>query len=81
MDAEFEILSVPNANTFTISVAEIATPGTVTTSGSATAAFQINIGEDTAVRGTGWGAGAWGFSTWGTPRPTGVITEILESGR
>jgi hypothetical protein len=49
MDAEFEILSVPNANTFTISVAEIATPGTVTTSGSATAAFQINIGEDTAT--------------------------------
>jgi hypothetical protein len=75
MDAEFEILSVPNTNTFTISVAEIATPGTVTTSGSATAAFQINIGEDTAVRGTGWGAGSWSFSTWGTPRPTGVITE------
>ena len=75
MNAEFEILSTPTANTFTISVAEIATPGTVTTSGSATAAFQINIGQDTAVRGTGWGAASWGFSTWGTPRPTGVITE------
>jgi hypothetical protein len=44
----------------------IATPGAVTTSGSATgAAFQINIGADATVVGDGWGAAAWGFSTWG----------------
>ena len=23
----------------------------------------------------GWGAASWGFSTWGTARPTGVITQ------
>jgi hypothetical protein len=53
-------------NNFTIDVASIATPGVVTTSGSATsAAFQINIGADITTVGNGWGAGAWGFSTWG----------------
>jgi hypothetical protein len=58
-----------------LDVATIATPGVVTTSGSASgAAFQINIGTDATAIGNGWGAAAWGFSTWNTPRPTGVIT-------
>jgi len=75
MSQEFEIQNIVDANNFTIDVASIATPGVVTTSGSATsAAFQINIGADITTVGNGWGAGAWGFSTWNTPRPSGVIT-------
>jgi hypothetical protein len=75
MQQEFEIQNIVDSNNFTIDVATIATPGTVTTSGTAAgAAFQINIGSDTTIIGNGWGAGAWGFSTWNTPRPTGVIT-------
>jgi hypothetical protein len=75
MAQEFEIQNIVDANNFTIDVASIATPGVVTTSGSASgAAFQINIGSDVTTIGNGWGAGAWGFSTWNTPRPTGVIT-------
>jgi hypothetical protein len=75
MAQEFEIQNITDANNFTIDVASIATPGVVTTSGSASgAAFQINIGSDITTIGNGWGAGAWGFSTWNTPRPTGVIT-------
>ena len=75
MAQEFEIQEIKTANTFTIDVASIATPGAVTTSGSASgAAFQINIGSDITVAGNGWGAGPWNFSTWGTPRPSGVIT-------
>jgi hypothetical protein len=69
MSQEFEIQEIKSANTFTIDVASIATPGVVTTSGSATsAAFQINIGADITTVGNGWGAGAWGFSTWGTAK-------------
>ena len=65
MGQEFEIQEIKTANTFTIDVASIATPGAVTTSGSATsAAFQINVGTDITTVGNGWGAGAWGFSTW-----------------
>ena len=75
MQQEFEIQNNVDSNNFTIDVASIATPGAVTTSGSAAgAAFQINIGSDATTIGNGWGAGAWGFSTWNTPRPTGVIT-------
>jgi hypothetical protein len=75
MSQEFEIQTITDANNFKIDVASIATPGAVTTSGSASgAAFQINIGSDITTIGNGWGAGAWGFSTWNTPRPTGVIT-------
>ena len=75
MQQEFEIQNIVDSNNFTINVATIATPGAVTTSGTAAgAAFQINIGSDITTIGNGWGAGAWGFSTWNTPRPAGVIT-------
>ena len=75
MQQEFEIQNIVDSNNFTINVATIATPGVVTTSGTAAgAAFQINIGSDITTIGNGWGAGAWGFSTWNTPRPAGVIT-------
>ena len=74
MNAEFEILSTPSVNTFTIDVSEINTPD-FTGTATATGAFQINVGADVAVRGNGWGAGGWNLLTWGTPRPTGVITE------
>jgi len=75
MAQEFEIQTITDANNFKIDVATIGTPGIVTTSGTASgAAFQINIGSDITTIGNGWGAGAWGFSTWNTPRPAGVIT-------
>jgi len=34
--------------------------------GSIVGAYQVNIGLDTTVSGTGWGAGTWGRSTWGS---------------
>jgi len=75
MQQEFEVRDVPDQNTVSINVGSIATPGAVTTSGSAAgAAFQINIGADTTTIGNGWGAGTWDFSTWNTARPSGVIT-------
>ena len=74
MNSEFEILSTPSTNTFTIDVSGINTPD-FTGTATATGAFQINVGADVAVRGNGWGAGGWNLLTWGTPRPTGVITE------
>ena len=54
MAQEFEIQEIKTANTFTIDVAELGTPGTITTSGSASsAAFQINVGADTTQLGIG----------------------------
>ena len=34
--------------------------------GSIIGAYQVNIGLDTTVSGTGWGAGTWGRDTWGS---------------
>ena len=74
MSQEFEIQQITNANTFTINVADLGTPALSDTA-TGTGAFQINVGADTSQFGIGWGAASWGFSTWGTARPTGVITQ------
>ena len=34
--------------------------------GSIIGTYQVNIGLDTTVTGTGWGAGTWGRGTWGS---------------
>ena len=65
MQQEFEIQNIVDSNNFTIDVASIATPGAVTTSGTAAgAAFQINIGSDITTIGNGWGA----YRDWETDR-------------
>ena len=74
MSQEFEIQEITNANTFKINVAELGTP-TISDTATGTGAFQINVGADTSQFGIGWGAASWGFSTWGTARPTGVIIQ------
>ena len=74
MSQEFEIQEITNANTFKINVSDLGTPALNDTA-TGTGAFQINIGADTSKFGIGWGAASWGFSTWGTARPTGVITQ------
>ena len=69
MENEFEIVGITDNDNFKIDVADLSiTPGTSTTSGTATsAAFQINIGEDVSASGLGWGAGGWSLGTWGSP--------------
>ena len=73
LNQEYQIASVPTTNTFTI-VAKDTSGATVTANasdsgngGSSTvAAYQINTGLNTFVKGTGWGAGTWGSGTWGS---------------
>jgi hypothetical protein len=64
---EFEIQSITNVNEYTILVPNAAT-STVLAAGTATAAYQINIGSDVSYFGYGWGIGTWSAETWGTPR-------------
>lgn len=40
------------------------------------ASYQINTGLTVSVSGTGWGAGAWGRSTWGSGVTTTVVNEL-----
>ena len=73
-NAEFVVTSVVNSDNFDITVTTAAT-STVTGGGGTaiTAAFQINIGNDVATYGYGWGAGAWGRLTWGSGSVTPVV--------
>ena len=65
LNKEYEITYV-DANTYTITVAVTANSSDTGNGGTVTAAYQINVGLDTQVGGTGWGAGTWGRGTWGS---------------
>jgi len=66
MNAEYVIDSVTDDDTYTVTMSATAT-GTDATEGGASvvAAYQLSIGVDTAVVGTGWGADTWGAEAWG----------------
>jgi|TARA_R100000084_G_scaffold27906_1_gene10118 hypothetical protein len=67
LNKEHEITSVPSTTTFTIDTGGSASSGSTAGGGSSgTAAFQINVGLNTTVLGSGWGAGTWGRFTWGS---------------
>jgi hypothetical protein len=76
-NAEFEITSITDADNFKITLTTAAT-STATGGGTAiTAAFQINIGNDIAAIGYGWGAGAWSRLGWGS----GALTPVVDIQR
>lgn len=76
-NAEFEITTVVDADVFKITLPTAAT-STATGGGTAiTAAFQINIGNDIAAIGYGWGAGGWGRLGWGS----GALNPVVDIQR
>ena len=75
LNAEHSITRVVDANNYEITVSSAAT-STVASGGSSnvTAEYQINVGLDSVVGGTGWGAGTWGRGGWGSAEPNGLTT-------
>ena len=69
LDAEYEILSIANANAYTIESSATAT-SSVGPTANCTVNYQLNIGPSIQTFGYGWGASTWGASTWNTPRST-----------
>jgi hypothetical protein len=73
LNQEYQIIGVPDPDTYTITAKDTG-GATVTANSSDTGnggasvigAYQINTGLNTYVSGTGWGASAWGTSTWGS---------------
>ena len=64
LNAEHQITQVLNGSSYTITVSVTANSSDTGNGGSATdAVYQINTGTDSAVGGTGWGAGNWGGFT------------------
>ena len=74
MNQEFEVITVPSANTYTVTHTSTASGSTSGGGGSGNAKYQINTGPATSTYGYGWGTETWGLSTWGTARSSsGVV--------
>ena len=66
LNAEHQLVTVPTANTYTITTSVAANSSDSGNGGSATdAAYQIDAGPQTVIPLTGWGASTWGAGTWG----------------
>lgn len=66
LNQEYQIVTVPTANTYTITVGVTASAGDSGNGGTATIGqYQINTGPAFAEALTGWGAGGWGLGPWG----------------
>jgi len=61
----FEVLTVPNVNTFTITMPVNETGTGVTTGGTLSIAPYVEIGPTEQTYGYGWGTSTWGTVGWG----------------
>ena len=75
LNAEHQIVSVTNANTYVITVSVTANASDSGNGGSATdAEYQLTVGLDSQGGGTGWGAGLFGGTTAGA-----LTTQLAEA--
>jgi hypothetical protein len=65
LNQEHEIVTVPTGDNYTITLSDDAA-ATLSSSGSADAEYQLNIGLNVVVPGSGWGAGTWSADGWGS---------------
>tara|TARA_R110002012_G_scaffold188463_4_gene355589 strand:+ start:175 stop:2052 length:1878 start_codon:yes stop_codon:yes gene_type:complete len=73
LNQEYQITSIPTANTYTFTAKD--TSGATVTANSSDSGnggsgvdgvYQINVGLDVFISGTGWSSGAWGEGTFGS---------------
>jgi hypothetical protein len=66
LNKEHVITETPDANSYKVDTGGSATAGSVSGGGSSISAeYQISVGLDATVGGTGWSAGTWGTLSWG----------------
>ena len=84
LQQNYQIATVPNANSYTI-VAKNPTTGAAVTANandsgnggaSVVGAYEIHVGAAIQVPFTGWGAGSWGEGTWGTGGTTPELIRL-----
>ena len=84
LNQEYQISGVVDDNSYTI-VAKDTSGASVDANSSDTGnggssvvgAYQINVGLDTSVSGTGWGVGTWGREGWGDADAAAGTTTVL----
>jgi hypothetical protein len=84
LNQEYQVASVPSVNTYTFTAKD--TDGATVTAnssdsgnggGSVVGAYQINVGLDSTVLGTGWGAGTWSRGAWDSAASLTDVVNIL----
>lgn len=76
ISGEYAIVDVLDADSYTITHSAAATSTTTGGGASVTATYQLSVGSTGGAVGLGWGAGAYGEGTWGTPRTEGIPLDI-----
>ena len=75
LNAEYQIVTVPDSDTYTVTATATANASDTGNGGTAVVgAYQIRTGEPYEVPLTGWGGGTWGAGVWGTG---GTSTEAI----
>lgn len=84
LNSEYTVVAVPTLNTYTIKAASNASSTATGGGGAVSAKYQVSIGLDTSVRGTGYGVGTWGGvvsgggnTAWGQSATVAVTTAKL----
>lgn len=68
LNQEYQVVSVIDSNTYTITSAVAANASDTGNGGTAVVGtYQINTGLDSSASGSGWGAGVWGRGAWNSP--------------
>lgn len=75
IDGEYVVVTVPTGSTYTITSA-IAATSSASGGGTVTANYEYPIGGSIFTVGTGWGAGPWSRSTWGSGYSSGVGIQL-----
>jgi len=90
LNQEYQITLVVNANSYHVTARAADTPindplvpllangsDSGGGGGSTIGKYQINVGLDTTVRSSGWGAGTWGRGTWGSASTEAIVSNTL----
>jgi hypothetical protein len=75
LNQEYQVTRIIDADSYEIELAAAANASDTGNGGaSVVGTYQINVGLDTSVGGTGWGAGTWGRDGWGEAASGGLTT-------
>ena len=83
LNQNYQIVSVPSTTTYTITAKD--TSGNTVTANSSDSgnggsgtdgAYEVNVGLDATVLGTGWSTDAWGAGAWGSSSPLSAINQL-----
>jgi hypothetical protein len=77
LNQEYQITQIVDANSYEVTLASAANASDTGNGGaSVVGTYQINVGLDTQVGGTGWGASTWSRGTWGSAATIGTDAEL-----